>query len=155
MGKFSSHFNFHIAHISQKQNLVANALSRWPMVNVISITHHHDLTNMIDEYVQDNDYAQIVAKLANDIPHDPYSLKDRFLLHGSRLCITKNIWEKVMYELHVRPYACHHGIQATTLCPLLLLLQCGYRFFYFIKRVFYIPHIFICSMHKVGHEIHT
>ena len=61
------------------------------MVNAISITHHHDLTDMINEYVHDDDYAPIVAKLDNDIPHDPYSLKDGFLLHGSRLCITKNL----------------------------------------------------------------
>ena len=84
------------------------------MVNAISIAHHHDLTNMIDEYVQDDDYAQIVAKLANDIPHDPYALKAGFLLHGSRLCITKNLREKVMYESHVPMYVGNRGIQAMT-----------------------------------------
>ena len=53
------------------------------MVNVISIAHHHELTSLINDYVQDQDYAQIIAKLTNDIPHDPYSLKDVFLLHDS------------------------------------------------------------------------
>ena len=84
------------------------------MVNAIFIAHHHDLTDMIDEYVQDDDYAQTIANLANDIPHDPYSLKDGFLLHGSQLCMTKNHREKVVYESHVPPYACHCEIQATT-----------------------------------------
>ena len=83
------------------------------MVNAISIAHHHDLTSMIDEYVQDDDYAQIVAKLANDIPQENYSLKEGFLLNGSRLCITKNLREKIMYESHVPLYVGHHGIQAT------------------------------------------
>ena len=82
---FLFQLNFHIAHILENQNLVTNALSRWPMVNAISIAHHHDLTNMINEYVQDGDYTQIVAKIDNDIPHDPYSLKDGFLLHGNLL----------------------------------------------------------------------
>ena len=77
------------------------------MVNAVSIAHHHDLTSMIDEYVQDDDYAQLVAKLANDIPHDPYSLKYGFLLQGSLCCITKNLREKFMYESHVPPYVGH------------------------------------------------
>ena len=84
------------------------------MVDAISIAHYHDLTSMINEYVQDEDYANIVANLSNDIPHVPYSLKDGFLLHGSRLCITKNLREKVMFESHVPPYVGHCGIQATT-----------------------------------------
>ena len=69
---------------------------------------------MINEYVQDEDYASIAANLSNDIPHEPYSLKYGFLLHGSRLYITKNLREKVMYESHVPPYAGHRGIQAIT-----------------------------------------
>ena len=53
------------------------------MVNAITIAHHHDLTSMIDDYVNDEDYASIVANISNDIPHEPYSLEDGFLLHGS------------------------------------------------------------------------
>ena len=34
---FLSQFNFHIAHIASKHNQVANALSRMPKVNAISI----------------------------------------------------------------------------------------------------------------------
>ena len=84
------------------------------MVNAISIAHQHDLTSMIDEYVQDDDYAPIVAKLVNNIPQENYSLKEGFLLHGSRLCIMKNLREKVMYESHVPSYVGHRGIQAMT-----------------------------------------
>ena len=107
-------FNFHIAHIAGKQNSVADALSRRPMVNAITIAHHNDLTSMIDDYSNDEDYASIMANISNDLPHEPYSLKDGFLLHGSRLCITKNLRDKVMHESHVPPYAGHRGIQATT-----------------------------------------
>ena len=72
---FLSHFNFHIAHIVGKHNLVADALSRRPMVNAITIAYHHDLTSMIDDYINDEDYASIMANISNDLPHEPYSLK--------------------------------------------------------------------------------
>ena len=78
------------------------------------IAHHNDLTAMIDDYINDEDFASIMAAIFNDLPHEPYSLKDGFLLHGSRLCITKNLRDKVMHESHVPPYAGHRGIQATT-----------------------------------------
>ena len=68
---------------------------------------------MIDDYVNDEDYASIMANISNDLRHEPYSLKDGFLLHGSWICITKNLRDKVMYESHVPPYARHRGIQAT------------------------------------------
>ena len=111
---FLSQFNFHIAHIAGKHNLVADALSRRPMVNAITIAHHNDLTSKIDVYINDEDYASIMNNISNDLHHEPYSLKDGFLLHGSRLCITKNLRDKVMYESHILPYAGHRGIQATT-----------------------------------------
>ena len=99
---FLSQFNFHIA------------LSRRPLVNAVTIAHHNDLTAMIDDYINDEDFSSIMAAISNDLPHEPYSLKDGFLLHGSRLCITKNLRDKVMHESHVPPYARHRGIQATT-----------------------------------------
>ena len=106
---FISQFNFHISHIAKKHNSVADALSKRPMVNAITIAHHNDLTSMIDE-----DYAIIMANIFNDLPHEPYSLKDGFLLHGSQHCITKNLRDKFMYESHAPPYVGHQGIQATT-----------------------------------------
>ena len=93
---------------------MADALSRRPIINAITIAHHNDLTSMIDAYVNDEDYASIMANIFNDLSHEPYSLKDGFLLHGSWLCITKNLRDKFMYESHVPPYAGHYGIQATT-----------------------------------------
>ena len=84
------------------------------MVNNTIIAHHHDLTSMIVDYVNDEDYASTMANISNDLPHEPYSLKDGFLLHGSQLCVTKNLRDKVMYESHVSPYVGHRGILATT-----------------------------------------
>ena len=77
------------------------------------MAHHNDLTAMIGDYINDEDFASIMATISNNLPHEPYSLKDGFLLHGSRLCITKNLREKVMHESHVPPHAGHRGIQDT------------------------------------------
>ena len=41
-------------------------------------------------------------------------LKDGFLLYGSRLCVTKNLREKVMLESHAPLNKGNKGIQATT-----------------------------------------
>ena len=37
--------------------MVANALSRRPMVNVVSIAYHHDLVSMIGKYANDKDFC--------------------------------------------------------------------------------------------------
>ena len=55
-----------------------------------------------------------MANISNDLPYEPYSLKDGFLLDGSQLCMSKNLRDKVMYESHVSHYVGHRGIQATT-----------------------------------------
>ena len=41
---------------------------------------------------------------------DPYVLKDGFLLKSSKLCVTKDLREKVMLESHAPPYAGHRDI---------------------------------------------
>ena len=45
---------------------------------------------------------------------ETYSLNEGFILHGSRLCIVKELREKAMYESHSPPYAGHRGTLATT-----------------------------------------
>ena len=84
------------------------------MANAISIAHNHDLTSMIDMYAQDEDFAQIAKDFKNYVSHEPYMMKDGFLMYGHCLCITKNLCEKVMYESHVLPYTGHCGIHTTT-----------------------------------------
>ena len=111
---FISQFHFHIAHIPGKQNVVADALSRRPRVNAVSIAYHNDLSSMIDAYASDIDFANVMSALAIGKTQDPYMLKDGFLLYESRLCVTQALREKVMNESHAPPYAGHRGIQATT-----------------------------------------
>ena len=60
---FLLQFHFHIAHIAGRHNMVADALSRRPRSNAISIAYHHDLTSMIEKYAQDSDFMEIMRDL--------------------------------------------------------------------------------------------
>ncbi|MCO5608596.1 hypothetical protein L7F22_062809 [Adiantum nelumboides] len=110
---FLSRFNFHIAHIAGKHNQVADALSRRPKVNAVSIATHNDLSSMIDEYAIDPDFKDVISAIALGKKEEPFTLQDGYLLHGNRLCITRSLREKVMFESHAPPYAGHRGIQTT------------------------------------------
>ena len=107
---FLSQFNFNIAHIAGKHNQGADALSRRPRVNAVSIATHKDLSSMVDEYATDPDLKDIMSVFAIGKKEEPYDLKDGYLLYGNRLCITHGLREKVMYETHAPPYAGHRGI---------------------------------------------
>ena len=110
---FLSQFNFHIAHIAGKHNQVADALSRRPQVNAVSIATHNDLSQMIDEYATDQDFKDVMSAIAMGKNEEPFQVKDGYLLNGNRLCVTHNLRHKVMYESHAPPYVGHRGIQAT------------------------------------------
>ena len=100
-------------HIPGKQNNVADALSRRPRVNAVTIAYHQDLTSMINDYKSDPDFAIIYAQVEQGQQITPYSLKEGFLMFGPRLCITKTLREKVMKESHEPPYAGHRSAQPT------------------------------------------
>lgn len=96
-----------------KLNPVVDALSRRPMVNVVSIAYQHDFTSMLGKYANDENYALIIKDLEEGKDHDPFSQKEGFLMHGSKLCIIKDLREKVMLECHAPLYVGHRGIQTT------------------------------------------
>ena len=110
---FLSQFHFHIAHIAGKHNQVADALSRRPRANAVSIASHNDLSSMIDDYATDSDFKNVMSAIAIGKKEEPFTLQDGYLLYGNRLCVTHSLREKVMFESHAPPYAGHRGIQAT------------------------------------------
>ncbi|MCO5562083.1 hypothetical protein L7F22_015709 [Adiantum nelumboides] len=97
-----------------KKNQVADALSRRPRANAVSIAYNHNLTSMIGKYAKDSDYQGIMQGLAQGQVIEPYSLKEEFLLYENWLRVTKDMRGKVMSESHEPPYAGHRGIQPTT-----------------------------------------
>ncbi|MCO5611700.1 hypothetical protein L7F22_065958 [Adiantum nelumboides] len=82
---FLSRFNFHIAHFAGKHNQVADALSRRPKVNAVSIATHNDLSSMIDEYAIDPDFKDVISAIALGKKEEPFTLEDGYLLYGNRL----------------------------------------------------------------------
>ncbi|MCO5569514.1 hypothetical protein L7F22_023227 [Adiantum nelumboides] len=68
---------------------------------------------MVDEYATDPNFCDVMSAIALGKTQEPYVVQDGYLLYGSRLCVTKSLREKVMYESHAPPYAGHRGIQAT------------------------------------------
>ena len=101
------------SHVPGKMNPVADALSRRPTVNAISIAYHHDFTSMRDAYANDEDFATMYKTLQEGKTYETFSLKEGFMMHGNRLCIMKELREKVMSESHAPPYAGHRGILTT------------------------------------------
>ncbi|MCO5557021.1 hypothetical protein L7F22_010576 [Adiantum nelumboides] len=91
---FLSRFNFYIAHIAGKHNQVADALSRRPKVNAISLATLNDLSSMIDEYAIDPNFKDVISAIALGKKEEPFTLQDGYLLHGNRLCITHSLHEK-------------------------------------------------------------
>ena len=94
---FLSQFNFHIAHIAGKHNQVANALSKRPQVNAVSIATHNDLSHMIDEYAMDQHFKDVMSTIAMGKNEEPFIVKDGYLLYSNRLCVTHALRDKVMY----------------------------------------------------------
>ncbi|MCO5600864.1 hypothetical protein L7F22_054981 [Adiantum nelumboides] len=100
---FLSQFHFHIAHIPGKNNQVANALSRRPRCNVVSVASHNDLTCMVDDCAIDPDFCNVMSAIALGKTQEPYVVQEGYLLYGSWLCVTKVLREKVMYESYAPP----------------------------------------------------
>ncbi|MCO5555396.1 hypothetical protein L7F22_008942 [Adiantum nelumboides] len=52
-----SQFQFQIVHVQRQKNVVADALSRKPLVRAISAIHHSSLEDMVDQYATDTDFC--------------------------------------------------------------------------------------------------
>ena len=64
---------------------MAEALSRRPQVNEITIAHHKDLSLMVNDYKHDQDFSSIYEKHEQGQVVAPYSIKDGYLMHSSSL----------------------------------------------------------------------
>ena len=88
-------FHFHISHIPGKLNPIIDALLRRPQVNIITVTHYKYTTNMVNDYAHEEEFTKIDKKVEQGQVIPPCSIKDGFLIYGSRLCITKSFKDKV------------------------------------------------------------
>ncbi|MCO5604452.1 hypothetical protein L7F22_058618 [Adiantum nelumboides] len=105
-----SQFHFQIVHVQGHKNVVADALSRKPLVQAISAIHHSTFEDMIDQYATDPDFADIFTRIRDGETVAGYSLQEGYLMRKTMLCVTQPLREKVMIECHCPPYTGHRGI---------------------------------------------
>ncbi|MCO5580651.1 hypothetical protein L7F22_034521 [Adiantum nelumboides] len=108
-----SQFHFQIVHVQGQKNVVADALSRKPLVQAISAIHHSIFEDMIDQYATDPDIADIFTRIRDGETVAGYSLREGYLMRKTMLCVTRLLREKVMTECHCPPYTGHRGIATT------------------------------------------
>ncbi|MCO5614617.1 hypothetical protein L7F22_068901 [Adiantum nelumboides] len=108
-----SQFHFQIVHVQGQKNVVADALSRKPLVQAISAIHHSTFEDMIDQYAADPDFADIFTRIRDGERVAGYSLREGYLMRKTMLCVTQPLREKVMTECHCPPYTGHRGIATT------------------------------------------
>ncbi|MCO5604846.1 hypothetical protein L7F22_059020 [Adiantum nelumboides] len=108
-----SQFHFQIVHVQTQKNVVADALSRKPLVQAISAIHHSTFEDMVDQYATDTDFADIFTRIRDGETVAGYSLWEGYLMRKTMLCVTQPLRQKVMTECHCPPYTGHRGIATT------------------------------------------
>ena len=78
---------FQIMHMPGHKNVIADALSRRPKVNVVSTIHHDEFSALPSFYEYDDDFKEVWADLNQAKSVSPYSLKDGFLYHQQAICV--------------------------------------------------------------------
>ncbi|MCO5557181.1 hypothetical protein L7F22_010741 [Adiantum nelumboides] len=111
-----SRFHFQIVHVQGQKNVVADALSRKPLVQAISAIHHSSFEDMVDQYATDTDFADIFIRIRDGETEAGYSIREGYLMRKTMLCGTQPLREKVMTECHCPPFTGHRRI--ATLQPL-------------------------------------
>ncbi|MCO5577774.1 hypothetical protein L7F22_031607 [Adiantum nelumboides] len=84
-----SQFQFQIVHVLGQKNVVADALSRKPLVQAISAICHSTFEDMIDQYATDPDFADIFTRIRDGETVAGYSLREGYLMRKTMLCVTQ------------------------------------------------------------------
>ncbi|MCO5611391.1 hypothetical protein L7F22_065644 [Adiantum nelumboides] len=75
-----SQFHFQIVHVQGQKNVVADALSRKPLVQAISAIHHSSFEDMVDQYATDTDFADIFTRIQDGETVAGYSIREGYLM---------------------------------------------------------------------------
>ncbi|MCO5608526.1 hypothetical protein L7F22_062737 [Adiantum nelumboides] len=75
-----SQFHFQIVHVQGQKNVMADALSRKPLVQAISAIHHSTFEDMVDQYATDTDFADIFTRIRDGETVAGYSLQEGYLM---------------------------------------------------------------------------
>ena len=131
------------------ENKVADALSRMPSINNISVISAETFHEMSDTYVHDSDFCEMYAKFDNDhnFVHSEYAFQEGFLFYEKRLCVTLPYRSIVLKECHEPPYIGHRGIATT-----LHIVESSFYWPSMKKDVVtYVAQCFVCQQVKRHH----
>ncbi|MCO5591266.1 hypothetical protein L7F22_045247 [Adiantum nelumboides] len=90
-----SQFHFQIVHVQGQKNVVADALSRKPLVRAISAIQHSSSKDMVDQYATYTDYADVFTRIRDGQTVAGYSIREGYLIRKTMLCVTQPLREKV------------------------------------------------------------
>ncbi|MCO5558354.1 hypothetical protein L7F22_011935 [Adiantum nelumboides] len=75
-----SQFHFQIVHVQGQKNVVADALSRKPLVQAIPAIHHSSFEDMVDQYATDTDFVDIFTQIRDGETVAGYSIREGYLM---------------------------------------------------------------------------
>ena len=120
--EFLQEYDFEIAYIPGKDNVVADALSRREFVDAITVVHSHLADKVREALRRDKYFGSIIEELSNEhVDSNPklhlekYRLHDGLLYYSRRLCIPDNsdIKNTILKDMHDIPIAGHPGFIKT------------------------------------------
>ncbi|MCO5554354.1 hypothetical protein L7F22_007883 [Adiantum nelumboides] len=82
-----SQFHFQIVHVQGQKNVVADALSRKPLVQAISAIHHSSFEDMVYQYATDTDFADIFTQIRDGETVAGYSIREGYLMRKTMFCL--------------------------------------------------------------------
>ena len=68
------------------------------------IAYHHELDEMDEDRVEADDFIRIYNQLANGQYREHYNLRAGFLIIYEKVCVTKKLMPKALFETHGTPY---------------------------------------------------
>ena len=105
-------YDFDLKYLCGKENKVADALSRRPMCNLLTVVRSNMVDDMHAEVEMDPFYMHILKFLREnpgEIYEGKYHLYNGNLYYSNRLCISAKLAFKsqILYECHNSPFCGH------------------------------------------------